>query len=185
MIKVLIADDQELFRQSLSIILKSEKDFEVTEAVSTGVEVVRSVRSNKPDVILMDIRMPEMDGVVCTQIIKENYPDIKLQKYDSYANAKNALENGNAAAWTNDNTEVIAYALQNEGYTVGIPTLGSNDTIAPAVTKGNDTLLNWLNDEIVKLGERRFFHEDYEATLADTYGTEYEESLVVEGGKTK
>lgn len=126
-----------------------------------------------------------ISGTTAETYLMENYPDIKLQKYDSYANAKNALENGNAAAWTNDNTEVIAYALQNEGYTVGIPTLGSNDTIAPAVTKGNETLLNWINDEIVKLGERSFFHEDYEATLADTYGTEYEESLVVEGGKTK
>lgn len=126
-----------------------------------------------------------ISGTTAETYLMENYPDIKLQKYDSYANAKNALENGNAAAWTNDNTEVIAHALQNEGYTVGIPTLGSNDTIAPAVTKGNETLLNWINDEIVKLGERSFFHEAYEATLADTYGTEYEESLVVEGGKTK
>lgn len=126
-----------------------------------------------------------ISGTTAETYLMENYPDIKQQKYDSYANAKNALENGNAAAWTNDNTEVIAYALQNEGYTVGIPTLGSNDTIAPAVTKGNETLLNWINDEIVKLGERSFFHEAYEATLADTYGTEYEESLVVEGGKTK
>lgn len=126
-----------------------------------------------------------ISGTTAETYLMENYPDIKQQKYDSYANAKNALENGNAAAWTNDNTEVIAYALQNEGYTVGIPTLGSNDTIAPAVTKGNETLLNWINDEIVKLGERSFFHENYEATLADTYGTEYEESLVVEGGKTK
>ena len=86
-------------------------------------------------------------------------------------------------AWANDNTEVIAFSLQNEGYTVGIPSLGSQDTIAPAVSKGNESLLSWLNDEIVSLGEENFFHADYEATLVDTYGTEYEESLVVEGGK--
>ena len=73
--------------------------------------------------------------------------------------------------------------MQNEGYTVGIPTLGSNDTIAPAVTKGNDTLLNWINDEIKTLGEEKFFHADYEATLKDTYGSDYEEQLVVEGGE--
>ena len=74
MIKVLIADDQELIRQSLQIVLGTEKDIEVLDAVENGVEVVRAVRREKPDVILMDIRMPEMDGVVCTQIIKENYP---------------------------------------------------------------------------------------------------------------
>ena len=70
----------------------------------------------------------------------------------------------------------------NEGYVVGIPSLGSADTIAPAVTKGNETLLNWLNDEIVSLGEENFFHADYEATLLDTYGADYEDTLVIEGG---
>ena len=44
-------------------------------------------------------------------------------------------------------------------------------------------LLDWINDEIVALGEENFFHADYEATLADTYGLDYEDSLVVEGGK--
>ena len=67
---------------------------------------------------------------------------------------------------------------------VGIPTLGGNDTIAPAVTKGNTTLLDWLNEEIKALGEEKFFHTDYEATLADTYGLDYEDELVVEGGVT-
>ena len=76
----------------------------------------------------------------------------------------------------------MAYALQNAGYTVGIPELGNQDTIAPAVSKGNATLLDWLNDEIAALGEENFFHEDYKATLADTYGMDYMESLVVEGG---
>ena len=65
---------------------------------------------------------------------------------------------------------------------MGIPSLGSADTIAPAVTKGNTTLLNWLNDEIKALGTENFFHADYEATLLDTYGKDYEDTLVVEGG---
>jgi polar amino acid transport system substrate-binding protein len=116
-----------------------------------------------------------------TYLIKNN-PEIPLQKYDSYATAKNALENGNAVAWANDNTEVIAFALQNEGYTVGIPSLGSQDPIAPAVSKGNTSLLDWLNQEIKSLGEEQFFHADYEATLVDTYGLDYEDSLVLEGG---
>ena len=123
-----------------------------------------------------------ISGTTAETYLTENYPNIKLQKYDTYANAKNALENGNGVAWANDNTEVIAFAKQNTGYTVGISTLGSQDSIAPAVSKGNDTLLNWLNDEIKALGQENFFHADYEATLVDTYGTDYEESLVVEGG---
>lgn len=78
MIKILIADNQELIRQSLQIILGAVPGFLVTDAVENGLEAIRSVRKEKPDVILMDIRMPKMDGVVCTQIIKENYPDIKI-----------------------------------------------------------------------------------------------------------
>ena len=131
-----------------------------------------------------DDEMIVISGTTAETYLTANYPDIELQKYDTYANAKNALENGNAAAWANDNTEVIAFALQNPGYTVGIPTLGSQDTIAPAVSKGNETLLNWINDEIKSLADEKFFHADYEATLTDTYGLDYEDSLVVEGGVT-
>jgi polar amino acid transport system substrate-binding protein len=124
-----------------------------------------------------------ISGTTAEDYLIKNNPEIKLQKYDTYANAKNALENGNAAAWANDNTEVIAYALQNEGYTVGIPSLGSQDTIAPAVTKGNETLLNWINDEIKALASEQFFHKDYEETLAPVYGEDADpDNLVVEGG---
>lgn len=132
-----------------------------------------------------DDQMIVISGTTAETFLIENYPDIPLQKYDSYATAKNALENGNGAAWANDNTEVIAFALQNEGYTVGIPELGNKDTIAPAVSKGNETLLNWINEEIEALGEEQFFHADYDATLVDTYGEEYKEELVVESGATE
>ena len=132
-----------------------------------------------------DEQMIVISGTTAETYLIKNYPDIPLQKYDAYATAKTALENGNGVAWANDNTEVIAFALQNPGYTVGIPSLGSQDTIAPAVTKGNTTLLEWLNEEIRTLGDEQFFHADYEATLVDTYGLDYEDSLVVEGGQVK
>lgn len=123
-----------------------------------------------------------ISGTTAETYLEKNYPDIRLQKYDAYAEAKTAFENRNGIAWANDNTEVIAFAIENPGYEVGIPSLGSADTIAPAVTKGNASLLNWLNDEIESLGEEKFFHADYEATLLDTYGADYEDTLVVEGG---
>lgn len=123
-----------------------------------------------------------ISGTTAETYLIDEWPDVRLQKYDTYANAKNALENGNGVAWANDNTEVIAFALQNPGYTVGIPSLGSQDTIAPAVSKGNTSLRDWIDSEIASLGSERFFHVDYETTLADTYGLEYEESLVVEDG---
>ena len=146
--------------------------------VSPDGRVIESLDSwNTEDQIIV------ISGTTAETYLIENYPDIPLQKYDSYATAKNALENGNGVAWVNDNTEVIAFALQNDGYTVGIPSLGSQDSIAPAVSKGINTLLDWLNEEIVSLGEEQFFHAAYKATLADTYGLDYEDSLVVEGGR--
>lgn len=147
--------------------------------ISPDSNVIESLDNWNPD-----DQMIVISGTTAETYLTENYPDIPLQKYDSYATAKNALENGNGVAWANDNTEVIAFANQNEGYTVGIPSLGSADTIAPAVTKGNDTLLDWLNEEIQTLGKENFFHADYEATLLDTYGADYEDELVVEGGVT-
>ena len=66
MIKVMIADDQELIRQSLQIVLEMKEGIEVTATAKDGREVIQEVRKDKPDVILMDVRMPEMDGVQCT-----------------------------------------------------------------------------------------------------------------------
>ena len=147
--------------------------------VSRNDNVIESLDNWNPDDSIIVI-----SGTTAETYLIENYPDIPLQKFDSYATAKEAFENGTSVAWANDNKEVIAFSLQNDGYTVGIPSLGSADTIAPAVTKGNTTLLDWINEEIKSLGEENFFHADYEATLTDTYGSEYEESLVVEGGVT-
>ena len=145
--------------------------------VSPDSRVIRDLSEIGPDDQVIVI-----SGTTAEDYLIKNNPEITLQKYDTYANAKNALENGNAVAWANDNTEVIAFALDNEGYTVGIPSLGSQDTIAPAVSKGNETLKAWIDAEIVALAEESFFHKDYEATLTDTYGLDYEESLVLEGG---
>lgn len=97
MIKVLIADDQELIRQSLQIVLNTKEDLHVTATVSNGQEVIQSIRKEMPDVILMDIRMPKMDGVQCTKIIKENYPQIKiiiLTTFDDDEFVYNALKFG-------------------------------------------------------------------------------------------
>ncbi|MDA3731952.1 response regulator transcription factor [Niameybacter massiliensis] len=78
MIKVLIADDQELIRESLKVVLDSKTNIEVTGTVANGQEVIQSIRESAPDIILMDIRMPKMDGVQCTRIVKEFNPVIKI-----------------------------------------------------------------------------------------------------------
>ena len=122
-------------------------------------------------------------GTTAETYFEKNYPDVQLQKYDEYADAYNAMLDSRGDAFSTDNTEVLAWAIMNPGFTVGIDALGNADTIAPAVQKGNSTLLRWLNDEIVALGEENFFHADYEATLADVYGEAANpDNLVVEGG---
>lgn len=127
-----------------------------------------------------DDQMIVISGTTAETYLTKNYPDIKLQKYDAYANAKSALENGSARAWANDNTEVLAFAKQSDGFTVGIAELGSKDTIAPAVAKGNTTLLDWINEEINTLRKEQFFHKDYEETFVDVYGKDYIDQLVID-----
>ena len=78
MIKILIADDQELIRESLKIVLDMNADMEVVGTAEDGGKVLELLKKNLPDVILMDIRMPEVDGVQCTKTVKEKFPGVKI-----------------------------------------------------------------------------------------------------------
>lgn len=78
MIKVLLADDQELIRQSLSFVMSKQEDIEMVGTAANGCEALELVEEKQPDVVLLDIRMPEMDGVECTRRIKQEFPGIKV-----------------------------------------------------------------------------------------------------------
>lgn len=78
MIKVMIADDQALIRESLQIILSAYDDIEVVITVGDGLEVLEYLEHHHVDIILMDIRMPHMDGVLCTKRVKTLHPEIKI-----------------------------------------------------------------------------------------------------------
>lgn len=122
-------------------------------------------------------------GTTAETYFTENHPEVKLLKFDTYTEAFNALLDGRGDALSTDNTEVLAWALDNPGFTVGIESIGSLDTIAPAVQKGNETVLAFINDETVKLAEENFFHADFDATLKDVYGEAVNpDNLVIEGG---
>ena len=127
--------------------------------VSPDTAVVRSIDDLKDKTLIV------VKGTTAETYFEKNEPDVKLQKYDEYADAYNALLQGRGDAFSTDNTEVLAWAIVNPGYTVGIDALGNADTIAPAVQKGNTSLLNWLNDEIKALGNENFFHH-FSAELA-------------------
>ena len=125
-------------------------------------------------------------GTTAEAYFMKNRPEVKLLKFDQYSEAFQALKDGRGDALATDNTEVLAWAIENEGFKVGIESLGNTDVIAPAVQKGNEELLSWLNEEIKTLGEEQFFHENYEKTLKPVYGESADpENLVVEGGEVE
>ncbi|ADL53146.1 cysteine ABC transporter substrate-binding protein [Clostridium cellulovorans] len=125
-------------------------------------------------------------GTTAETYFTKNYPNIELLKYDQNTEAFQALKDGRGSALAHDNTLLFAWARENKGFTTGVESLGSLDTIAPAVQKGNVELLNWINDELTKLGEEKFIHEAYDKTLQPAYGDSIDpESVVVEGGKIK
>lgn len=78
MINVMIADDQELIRESLKIVLEMNEDMKVTAMARNGREALAKLAETSVDIILMDIRMPELDGVLCTKAVKEKYPDVRI-----------------------------------------------------------------------------------------------------------
>jgi DNA-binding NarL/FixJ family response regulator len=78
LLKLLIVDDDTLIREGLKMILESEEDFQIVGTASNGLEAVKICRDTLPDIILMDIRMPVMDGVESTRLIKEQFKNIKI-----------------------------------------------------------------------------------------------------------
>jgi DNA-binding NarL/FixJ family response regulator len=98
-IRVLIADDQELVRTGFRVILESEGDIEVVAEAENGLEAVRQAALVKPEVVLMDIRMPELDGLAATeQILRQRDPPtvVVLTTFDQNEYIYRALRAGAA-----------------------------------------------------------------------------------------
>lgn len=76
--KIIIVDDDGLIRDSLKLLLGLEEDIEVIGTAKNGMEAFELCKENKPHIVLMDIRMPVMDGVLGTKLIKENFHDVKV-----------------------------------------------------------------------------------------------------------
>ncbi|MFQ5683805.1 MAG: response regulator [Candidatus Binatia bacterium] len=77
-LNVLIADDERLFRQSLKKLLESEKDIKVVAEAGDGQEAVLGARQKKPDIALLDVRMPKMDGIKAARLISSLVPKAKI-----------------------------------------------------------------------------------------------------------
>lgn len=97
MIRVLIADDQAIARQGLQVILSVEKDIEVVGLARDGQEAVEMAETLQPDLVLMDLKMPRLNGVQATKAIKDKFPNIAilvLTTYDLDDWVANAVRNG-------------------------------------------------------------------------------------------
>jgi DNA-binding NarL/FixJ family response regulator len=90
--RVLIADDHELLRTSISAMLASDPDLEVVGEAEDGEEAVELCRKLKPDLVLMDLSMPEMDGIAATGVIKAEFPEVGVLVLTAHADQEMLLE---------------------------------------------------------------------------------------------
>lgn len=95
--KVLLVDDDPLIRKSLGLMLSREKDIMIIGTAADGSEALEICRGEQPDVVLMDIRMPNVDGIAATRLIKSEYPAVRimmLTTFDDKPNIQQALAAG-------------------------------------------------------------------------------------------
>ena len=92
MIRVLIADDQRVVREGLSMVLGLMKGVEVVGAAADGAEAVTLVQAVRPDVVLMDLRMPRCDGVEATRRLRSAAPEVKVVVLTTYSDDRSVLD---------------------------------------------------------------------------------------------
>ena len=96
--RLILADDHHLLRRGFKSLLSGESDLEVIGEASNGIEAIEMCRRLRPDLILMDVRMPEMDGITATRRIKEELPGVSVLMVTMHENPDYLLEALNAGA---------------------------------------------------------------------------------------
>jgi polar amino acid transport system substrate-binding protein len=148
--------------------------------VSIGVVSPDKAKITSPDQLKgKDLAVTK--GTTAETFFTQQYPDVNLQKFDSKTQQFQAFKDGRVAALADDNTYLYAWAKDNPGYTVGIKKLGDESTIAPAVKKGNASLLNWVNTRIKQLTANGFFRTAYEQELAPSFTSDIKPQDVIIG----
>ena len=161
-IKVLLADDQAILSDGIASVLSSCPDLEVVGMAKDGVEALALVKQKHPDVVLMDIRMPNMNGVIATQEIKKLYPAVKviiLTTFDDSDYILNAINNGASGYLLKDTSAAMLIDAIKNAY--------NGDTILPAkiARRIADAAKMVTNDREIRL-KRAFGFSDRETEIA-------------------
>ena len=161
-IRVLLADDQAILADGIKSVLSSSEDLEVVGVAYNGFEAVQLVERRQPDVVLMDIRMPGMNGVIATQEIKQKFPNMKvivLTTFDDSEYILGAMNNG-ASGYLLKDTSAAALIDSIKNAYVG-------DTILPAkiARRIADAAKMVTNDREIRL-RRRFNFSEREVEIA-------------------
>lgn len=109
-------------------------------------------------------------GTTAEALFTSEYPEVNLDRYETKNQEFQALLDGRGIALADDNSYLFPWVKENPDYVVGITEFGEVSTINPAVKKGNESLLNFLNETIAKLGAEGFFVQLYNEELAPHFG---------------
>lgn len=161
-IKVLLADDQAILADGIAGLLSSNGEIEVVGIAQDGFVALDLVEKTHPDVVLMDIRMPNMNGVIATQEIKRRHPDTKvviLTTFDDSDYILNAINNGASGYLLKDTSAAALIDAVKNAY--------AGDTILPAkiARRIADAARLVSNDREIKL-KRAFGFSDRETEIA-------------------
>ncbi|WP_069637434.1 cysteine ABC transporter substrate-binding protein [Campylobacter pinnipediorum] len=185
-VEFLVADKVDVILANFTVTPERK---EIVDFALPYMKVALGVVSPSGDVVsdisqLKDKKLIVNKGTTADAYFTKNHPEIKLIKFDQNTETFAALLDGRGAALAHDNTLLFAWIKENQGFNIGIQTLGDQDYIAPAVNKGNKVLLDWINNEIIKLEEENFFHKAYDETLKNIYSDDIKpEAVVVESDK--
>ena len=169
MIRILIVDDQKVIRESISVLLTGIAEFEVVGTAIDGYEAIALVKDLQPDLILMDIEMPGLDGLEATSSIVRQYPDLKILMLTSHDNdeliARSLTAGAEGYLLKNMSSAEIIRAIRfvSEGYTKIKPSLAitaiysdieSNLLVSPS---NNSSITNQVDDSSLRLATPQQF----------------------------
>ena len=163
-IRLIVADDQRLFRQSLRIALERESDLKVVGEAGDGQEAYEQARALRPEMVLMDVEMPKLDGIAATRLLVKERADVKILMLSAYADDERVLHGIQAGAVgyivkdatpeefvkiiraTHEGVDVTSPYLANL-HPVVLARLRGKQTASPAVSSVNFSELNLTQRE--------------------------------------